>query len=74
MELTKNFYTIKDLMHLTGVSRATIYNMRARGALQFRKFGGRPVVLRDDFDRYMDALPLVPAEPGPLPSHLRKSA
>ncbi|RUU46621.1 DNA-binding protein [Mesorhizobium sp. M6A.T.Ce.TU.002.03.1.1] len=74
MGLEKKFYTVDEIISLTGSSRATIYRLRGRGVIQFRKFGGRTVIPRLEFDQYMDDLPIIPAEAQPHPGRVKSRA
>jgi|GEM_PF-1978113 len=39
-----------------GVSRGTVYTLRARGDLGFARIAGKTVVLRSELDRYLGDL------------------
>lgn len=50
---SKPFYTIAEVIALSGLSRSHLYNERARGRLQFHKCGGRTVILAESFAAWM---------------------
>ncbi|WFR96879.1 helix-turn-helix transcriptional regulator [Rhizobium tumorigenes] len=70
----KRFYTLPEIIEITGVSLSTLYKLRSTGDLIFRKFGGRTVVLKGDFDAYVADLPICQAEPQPGITGRRKRA
>ncbi|SDP55355.1 DNA binding domain-containing protein, excisionase family [Phyllobacterium sp. YR620] len=62
-QFTKLFYSVAEIAMITGSTTAMIYKMRERGELVFRKFGGKTVILKSDFDAYIANLQVCPAEP-----------
>jgi excisionase family DNA binding protein len=53
MQERPRFYTLQQLVELTGFSRPHFYNLHDRGHLTLRKAGGRTVVLREDVDAWI---------------------
>ncbi|MCJ2100700.1 helix-turn-helix domain-containing protein [Methylobacterium sp. E-046] len=51
-------YRPKDAATVLGVSKSTIYQMIADGALPARKLGASTVILRSDLVALLEALPL----------------
>jgi excisionase family DNA binding protein len=60
-------YRITDVCETTGLGRTTIYAALRDGHLRARKFGRTTVVLADDLDAFLKALP-------PARSHRESSA
>jgi predicted DNA-binding transcriptional regulator AlpA len=62
MQDRQRFYTLQQLVKMTGFSRAHFYNEAARGKLVMRKAGGRTVVLAEDLDAWIATFEPLPAE------------
>jgi hypothetical protein len=56
--LQKKAYSIKEVSEITGFGKTHIYDESRRGNLEFRKSGYRTVVLAEELDRYLSALPV----------------
>lgn len=54
--------SIPDAANYVGLSRAGIYNIIRAGGIPVRKIGARSIVLREDLDRFLEALPVVGVE------------
>ncbi|MCJ2054677.1 helix-turn-helix domain-containing protein [Methylobacterium sp. J-070] len=54
-------YHPKDAATMLGVSKSTIYQMVADGALPARKLGASTVLLHSDLVAFLEALPLTPS-------------
>ncbi len=61
----KRMYSVAEVAEATGLCVATLYNMRTRGEITFRKAGRRTIILREDLERMIDKLSVCPAEPSP---------
>jgi excisionase family DNA binding protein len=55
--------TVQEFCRWAGVSRSTFYNLIAANELKVRKIGNRTVVLCSDALTWLEALPVVGAEP-----------
>jgi excisionase family DNA binding protein len=55
--------TIAEAAFAAGIGRSRLYEAIADGQLTARKFGARTLVLRDDLDRFLAALPAIHGEP-----------
>lgn len=55
----KPFYTLKELARLLGLKPKSMYNLVYSGRLPARKWGGRWIVTKRDFERYLEELPMV---------------
>lgn len=56
-------YSIADITKLTGLGRTTLYKAIKSGALQTRKLGTRTLVLGNDLDEFLRALPTCDQKP-----------
>lgn len=56
-----DFFTVKQVAEFLGVTPNAVRNMIYRGNLPARKWGGRLIILREDFERFLRSLP--PAVP-----------
>ena len=54
----KPFYTLKELARLLGLKPKSMYNLVYSGRLPARKWGGRWIVTKRDFERYLEELPM----------------
>ena len=54
----KPFYTLKELAEILGLKPKSMYNLVYSGRLPARKWGGRWIVTRKDFERYLEELPM----------------
>jgi excisionase family DNA binding protein len=52
--------SIRQAVELSGIGRSTVYTEIAAGRLTARKLGRRTVILRDDFECWLEALPAMP--------------
>ena len=43
-------YRIDDAVRITGLSRSTLYNLKAKGELEIRRVAGRALILRRDLE------------------------
>jgi helix-turn-helix protein len=50
-------FSIKEAASASGLSRSLLYLAIAEGKLCARKCRGRTIVLRDDFERFLESLP-----------------
>ncbi len=55
MVMERRFYVLKQVMEITGFSRAHLYNENSRGKLVLKKAGGRTVVMVEDFERWVES-------------------
>lgn len=53
-------YTVKDVLHLTGMGRTKFYKLVNSGDLKARKLGARTVVLAEYLDAWLKGLPSYP--------------
>jgi excisionase family DNA binding protein len=60
--IEKRGLSVKEVCHVAGFGRSTFYEVVAAGLLLFRKLGRRTIVLREDLDRFLAALPVANAE------------
>ena len=51
-------YTINDVVHMGGMSRATVFREMRAGRLKARKLGARTLILASDWQDYLNSLPL----------------
>jgi excisionase family DNA binding protein len=49
--------SIEEAAEATGIGRSKLYEAMRDGLLQARKFGRRTIILRDDLERFLSALP-----------------
>jgi hypothetical protein len=56
-------YTITDLTRLGPLGRTSIYEAIASGQLVARKIGRRTLVLRDDYETFLQRLPKIASRP-----------
>jgi len=49
--------SVTDAAAYLGIHRASIYKLAKAGEVTARKVAGRTIFLRDELDRYLDALP-----------------
>lgn len=70
---TKGAVTIQEVMHETGLSKSGAYDAIAGKKLPGTKIGGRVVILRTQWERFLDAgvWPL-PDQP-PAPESIREA-
>lgn len=54
-------YTLDEAVEATGIGRSSFYEEAMAGRIQFRKRGRTTLILADELQRYLDALP--PMEP-----------
>ena len=57
MEMELLAYTIDEAVKAGAGSRTKVYEAINAGTLKARKRGKRTIILRDDFQRYLDELP-----------------
>lgn len=55
--MSKLAYSIKEAVEATGISRAALYQDIAAGKLATRKRGASTIILADDLNAYLAALP-----------------
>ena len=55
--MNKIAVTIPDAIALAGIGRSTLYRLFSEGALTPRKAGRRTLILVDELERYLKALP-----------------
>jgi excisionase family DNA binding protein len=60
--IEKRGLSVKEVCHVVGFGRSTFYELVAAGLLVVRKLGRRTIVLREDLDRFLAALPVANAE------------
>jgi len=53
-------YTVAEAVKVTGLARTRLYEMAGEGRLTFRRAGRRTVILADDLQRLLAALPPAP--------------
>ena len=58
----KRGLSVSETCHVGGFGRSSFYEAVATGQLMVRKFGRRTIVLREDLDRFLAALPVANAE------------
>ena len=71
----KRGLTVDEACYTGGFGRSRFYEAVAAGQLAVRKFGKRTIVLREDLDRFLDALPVANAEikpPGAVADRFEK--
>jgi excisionase family DNA binding protein len=49
--------SVEEAAEATGIGRSKLYEAMRDGLLQARKFGRRTIILRDDLERFLSALP-----------------
>ena len=54
----KPFYTLKELADMLGLKPKSMYNLVYSGKLPARKWGGRWIVTKKDFEKYLEELPM----------------
>lgn len=54
---TKTTLSIAETTRLLGIGRSTLYSLIKDGRLPVRKLGKRTLVMREDLDRFLAALP-----------------
>lgn len=52
-------YRVNDVVDSVGIGRSTIYRAIKRGELTARKAGGRTLIMSDDLQAWLDALPVL---------------
>ncbi len=57
-------FSIPEAARISGISRSTLYLEIAAGRLISRKLRGRTVILREDLQAYLAALPRAPCAEG----------
>ncbi len=50
--------TVQQAVAISGLSRATIYNLFNQGALKPRKYGTRTLIIYSEFAAFLHGLPL----------------
>ena len=55
--MDKIAYTIPEAVEATGISRTMIYKAMEEGRLTAKKNGKRTLILREELERFMRALP-----------------
>ena len=58
MSNEKPFYTLKELADMLGIKHKSVYNLVYAGKLPARKWGGRWIVTKKDFERFLEELPM----------------
>jgi excisionase family DNA binding protein len=53
----KRGFTIEESSQYTGIAKQTLYNAISLGKLKPRRWGRKPIFLREDLDRLLDSLP-----------------
>ena len=56
----RDAYSIAELVDLGPAKRSTLYALIAEGRLVARKLNGRTVVLRKDWEAFLEELPVLP--------------
>lgn len=64
MDSKKLAYSIKEAVHATGVSRSALYDAIAQNQLRAVKRGARTLILADDLNAFLFALPTKQHEAG----------
>lgn len=59
------FLTIEEVLQILPIDRVTLYRTMKRGDLPCRKLGHRTLIRREDFQSFLDALPVGPATAKP---------
>ncbi len=54
----KPFYTLKELADMLEKKKKSMYNLVYSGKLPARKWGGRWIVTKKDFEKYLEELPM----------------
>jgi excisionase family DNA binding protein len=49
--------SVEEASEIAGIGRSKLYEAMRDGLLQARKFGRRTIILRDDLERFLCALP-----------------
>jgi excisionase family DNA binding protein len=49
--------SVEEASEIAGIGRSKLYEALRDGLLQARKFGRRTIILRDDLERFLSALP-----------------
>jgi excisionase family DNA binding protein len=49
--------SVEEAAEATGIGRSKLYEAMRDGLLQARKFGRRTIILRDDLEQFLSALP-----------------
>lgn len=52
-------YTLDEACEATGIGRSTFYEDRAAGLIEFRKRGRTTLILTEELQRYLEALPVM---------------
>jgi hypothetical protein len=60
--IEKRGLSVKEVCDSIGCGHSTFYKIVAAGLLVVRKLGGRTIVLPEDLDRFLAALPVANAE------------
>lgn len=53
--------SVRDVTSLARIGRTTVFAEIRAGRLAAKKIGARTIILRSDFDRWLDGLPSKPA-------------
>jgi len=56
-------YTLKEAIAATGIGKTSLYDDQAAGRLEMRKRGSSTIILTEELQRYLAALPAFGALP-----------
>jgi excisionase family DNA binding protein len=56
--LKKKAYSIREIAEITGFGKTHIYEECRKGNIQLRKSGKKTIVLEEELNRYLSALPV----------------
>jgi excisionase family DNA binding protein len=58
MQIRKKAYSIREVSEITGFGKTHIYEECRKGKIQLRKSGKKTIVLEEELNRYLSALPV----------------
>jgi excisionase family DNA binding protein len=72
--MTKITISIREAIQLSGLGKTFIYKLIRTGRLKPRKIGNRTLLVHDEFDAFLRALPLSKAGKPQPPGHRNSQA